>query len=236
METPRFYSAKVSQIIELAPTVKHFVLDYPPDADTHFTPGQFIMLHLQKDGLPHRKSYSIASSPSLKNKIELSVKLVEEGYVTNYLFKLKEGAILHTSLPYGLFMVQEPWQDNLIFVATGTGIAPIRSMIKNLYEKKCDRTIWLIFGNRYESEILYLDEWRALEKKYKNFRFIPTISRSKEWPGEKAYVQEVVKKTFAGQNEGLDFYGCGLLRMCRDLKATLIEMNIPKERVHFEAF
>lgn len=238
-EKPRFGDAKLSRVILLSSTVKHFVLDYPRDVDTSFVAGQFLQVHLEKDGKPHKKSYSIASSPSLakeKNQIELCIKQVEGGYVSNWFFGLKEGAILHTSLPYGVFTVREPWQDHLVFVGTGTGIAPLRGMIKNLYERDCTKDIWLVFGNRYETDVLYRDEWQALSKKYSNFHFLPTVSRPQTWTGEKAYVQEVVKKQFAGKNESLDFYGCGLVLMCQQLKAALVEMNIPKERIHFEQF
>lgn len=235
-EKPRFYDAKVSRITLLSETVKHFVLDYAPDADTSFVAGQFMMVHLEKDGKPHKKPYSIASSPSLPKQIELCIKKVEGGYVSTWFFGLKEGDVLHTSVPYGVFTVREPWQNDLIFVGTGTGVAPLRGMIQNLYEKGCQKNIWLIFGNRYETDILYLDEWRALEKKHKNFHFIPTVSRPAAWKGETAYVQDIVKKTFAGRIEGLDFYGCGLVPMCQQLKAALLEMGIPKERIHFEQF
>ncbi len=235
-EKPRFYDARISKIISLTPTVKHFVLEYAADADTSFTAGQFMMVHLEKDGKPHKKPYSIASSPSLKGKLELCIKLVEGGFVSTYFFGLSEGDTIHTSLPYGVFTVREPWQDNLVFVGTGTGVAPLRGMIQRLYEQNCDKQIWLIFGNRYETDVLYEDEWKALAAKHKNFHFIPTVSRGKTWTGETAYVQEVVKKTFAGQNAGLDFYGCGLVPMCQQLKAALLEMNIPKERIHFEQF
>ena len=238
-EKPRFYDVTVSKIISLTESVKHFVLDYPPGADARFIAGQFMMVHLERDGKPHKKPYSICSSPRLvdqKNQIELCIKLVEGGYVSTYFFNLKEGDKLHTSIPYGVFIIREPWQNNLIFVGTGTCVAPLRGMIQNLYEKNCTKDIWLIFGNRYETDILYESKWRELEKKHKNFHFIPTVSRGKNWAGETAYVQEIIKKKFAGQTEGVDFYGCGLVPMCAQLKSALIEMNIPKERIHFEQF
>ena len=90
-EKPRFYDAKISEIKELSTTVKHFVLDYAPEADTNFKAGQFMMVHLKKDGKPHKKPYSIASTPSLDHKIELCIKLVEGGYVSTWFFRLKEG-------------------------------------------------------------------------------------------------------------------------------------------------
>lgn len=235
-EKPRFYDAKLTQVTDLSSTVRHFVLEYALDADVTYTAGQFMMVHMEKDGKPHKKPYSIASSPSLKQRIELCIKRVEGGYVSNWFFGLKQGDTLHTSLPYGFFTVREPWQDHIVLVGTGTGVAPLRGMIKNLYEKGCTKDIWLIFGNRYETDILYLDEWRELEKKHKNFHFIPTVSRPKDWKGETAYVQEIVKREFADKTANSDFYGCGLVPMCQALKAALIEMNIPKERIHFEQF
>jgi len=235
-EKPRSYDAKIAKIVSLSETVKHFVLEYAPECDTSFTAGQFMMVHLEKDGKPHKKSYSIASSPSLPKQIELCVKLVEGGHVSTWFFGLKEGDVIHTSLPYGVFTVREPWQPHIVFVGTGTGIAPLRGMIKTLFEKNCDKEITLISGNRYESEVLYENEWRALEKKHRNFHFIPTVSRGKTWSGETAYVQDIVKRLFSGKIEGLDFYSCGLVPMCQQLKAALIEMNVPKERIHFEQF
>ncbi|MBI2095458.1 MAG: FAD-dependent oxidoreductase [Candidatus Omnitrophica bacterium] len=248
-EKPRFYEGRLSKIVSLSETVKHFVLDYAPSADLSFTAGQFLMAHLEKDGKPHKKAYSIASSPTLaleKKQIELCIKRVEGGYVSTWFFGLKEGDVIRTSLPHGVFTVKEPWQENLVFVGTGTGIAPLRGMIHKLYESGCDKEIWLVFGNRYETDILYDEEWRALEKERRNFHYLPTISRPKHWTGETAYVQEVVKKTFArhqdsggtagGAQGDLDFYGCGLVPMCQELKAALLQMNVPKERIHFEQF
>ena len=238
-EKPRFYDAKLVKIVSLTPTVKHFVFEYDKTADTRFIAGQFLMVHLEKDGKPHKKAYSIASSPSLaaaKHQVELCLKLVEGGYVSTWFFGLKEGDVIRTSLPYGVFTVKEPWQDNLIFVGTGTGVAPLRGMIQTLFESDCQKKIWLIFGNRYETDILYQKEFETLAKEHSGFTFIPTVSRSPNWTGEKAYVQEIAKKRFAGQTQGLDFYGCGLVPMCQQLKQALIEMNIPKENVHFEQF
>ena len=238
-EKHRFYDARLVKIESLTDTVKHFVLEYPKNTDTRFTAGQFLMVHLEKDGKPHKKPYSIASSPSLgqsKNQLELCIKLVEGGFVSNFFFELKEGDTIHTSLPYGVFTVREPWEDNLIFVGTGTGIAPLRGMIQKLYEENCSKNIWLIFGNRYETDILYEKEWRVLAEEHPNFHFIPTVSRGKNWSGETAYVQEIVKKKFSGQTRGLDFYGCGLVPMCQQLKAALLEMNLPKDKIHFEQF
>lgn len=239
-DKPRIADATLVQVVDLSSSVRHFVLEYPQGTDLSFTAGQFLQVHLEKDGQPHKKSYSIASAPSLardKRRIELCIKRVDGGYVSNWFFGLKVGDRLKTALPYGVFTVKEPWQNDLVFVGTGTGVAPLRGMIIDLYEKGCAKNIWLIFGNRYATDVLYRSEWEALAKRHANFTFIPTVSRSPEWSGEKAYVQEIVKRVFAGpKGAGADFYGCGLVPMCKELKEALLGMNIPKERIHFEQF
>ena len=235
-DKPRFYDATVTEIISLTSTVKHFVLQYDETADSSFVAGQFMQVHLEKDGKPHKKPYSIASPPSLRKKIELCIKLVEGGFVSTWFFNLKEGDRIHTSVPYGVFTLQRPLADDLVFVATGTGIAPMRGFIKQLYEENCAKNIWLIFGNRYESDVLYLDEWREIEKKHSNFKFIPTVSRPEKWKGETAYVQDVVKRHFSGNLKGKDFYGCGLVPMCKQLRQTLTEMGADRSQIHFELF
>lgn len=235
-EKPRFYDATITKIVNLADSVRHFVLEYDPSADTRFMAGQFLMVHLERDGKPHKKAYSIASSPSLGRRIELCIKLVEGGFTTNWFWNLKEGDRIHTSLPYGVFVLKEPWPDDLVFVGTGTGVAPLRGMIQSLYEQGCQKRIWLIFGNRYETDILYESEWRELAKSQPNFRFIPTISRGKTWKGETAYVQDVVKREFEGKIQGKSFYGCGLSPMCRALREALSAMGVERQNIHFEQF
>lgn len=235
-EKPRFYDATVARIADLTDSVRHFVLEYDQEADGRFIAGQFLMVHLERDGKPHKKAYSIASSPSILPKVELCIKLVEGGFTTNWFWKLKEGDRIQTSIPYGVFTVKEPWQEELVFVGTGTGVAPLRGMIQNLYERGCTKKITLIFGNRYETDILYESEWRQMEKKHPTFRFIPTISRGKTWKGETAYVQDIVKRKFAGKTQGKDFYGCGLGPMCKALKQTLIDLGVERQFIHFEQF
>ncbi len=235
-EKPRFYDVTLTKIVDLTDSVRHFVIEYDKAADSRFLAGQFLMVHIDREGKPHKKAYSIASSPSILPRVELCIKLVEGGFTTNWFWGLKTGDRFQTSIPYGVFTIKEPWQEELVFVGTGTGVAPLRGMIQNLYEKGCQKRITLIFGNRYENEILYESEWREMEKKHPNFRFIPTISRGKSWKGETAYVQDIVKREFEGKIQGKDFYGCGLAPMCRSLRETLLAMGVERQFIHFEQF
>ncbi|MEK7766233.1 MAG: phenol hydroxylase, partial [bacterium] len=113
--------------------------------------------------------------------------------------------------PFGAFVIKDPAPPELVFVATGTGIAPLRSMILDLYERGegQQRKLWLFLGIRYETEILYEDEFRALAAKH-DFTFIPTISRprSKDWTGEVGYVQDKIGKFLPAGGAG-EAFACG---------------------------
>ena len=240
-EKPRFYPAIVEKIVELSTTVKHFVLRYDESADSRFLAGQFLMVHLPKDGKPHKKSYSIASAPSLaarERRVELCIKLVEGGFVSTWFFRLKEGDRIETSIPYGVFTLPAAAQpvDEYVFVGTGTGIAPLRSMMLTLFEQDCAKPITLVFGNRFETDVLYLPEWEKLVKAHANFKFIPPVSRGTHWTSETAYVQDIVRRDFAGKLAGKHFFGCGLGPMCKALRETLLSMGAEKPQIHFELF
>lgn len=227
--------ATLVDILHMTDMVRQFTFALPEEAGT-FREGQFSQMHLEKEGKPHRKSYSIASPPSLKNHIQLCVNLVPGGFVSTWFFSLEVGAKVQVSLPYGVFGLPQELPHTLVFVGTGTGISPLRSMIHTLFERGCDKEIYLIYGNRYEADILYRDEWEGYIKAHKNFHFIPTLSRDEQWQGEKAYVQDVVQKHFGERWEGIHFFGCGLTAMCKTLKEQLLSMGVPKEFMHFEQF
>src|SRR5262249_22939189 len=157
------------------------------------------------------------------------------GYATNWFWTLKEGDEVTVTLPYGGFVIKEPVDDDIIFVATGTGLAPLRSMAETLLRDGCQRQMTMIFGVRHENENLYHDELRRLEKDHPNFKFIPTISRPKEWKGEVGYVQDKLKK-YVTDPAGKQIYVCGLIPMIEAVQKAAEEIGFDKKRVHFEKY
>lgn len=235
MATP-IYDTVLDEIKIWTPVVKSFYFRFPQGSVMDFRPGQFVMAHVPRDGKMVKKPYSIASPPSQKDRLELIITKVEGGYVSTFFHNLKTGDKMPIEGPLGKFFVKEPFQE-LIFVATGTGIAPFRSQIRSILERGATQPIWLFFGVRYEDQILYYDEMRELAAKYKNFRFIPTISRPHpgKWDGEVGYVQDKVKKYISGA-AGKDIYICGIVPMVEDLKKVTEEMGFDKSQVHYEKY
>ena len=234
---PQPIKTKLEKIFELTPTVRTFRLAFSEGTWIPFKAGQFCMIHVPKEGDPKplKKAYSICSAPFEEGYIDLCIKLVEGGYTTNWFWTLKEGDEVTLTIPYGGFLIHEPIDYNFIFIATGTGLTPLRSMIKSLLHEGCKKQMMLIFGVRYENEILYEEEFRQLEKKYPNFRFIPTISRPKNWTGEKGYVQEQLKKHVTDP-KGKQIYVCGLVPMIEAVQKAAAEIGFNPKQVHFEKY
>jgi ferredoxin-NADP reductase len=136
--------------------------------------------------------------------------------------------------PLGKFSVPETPND-LVFIATGSGIAPFRSMMGDLFAKNTSKNIYLIFGNRYDDDILYKDEWENLQKNKKNFKAYLTLSRPEKWTGPKGYVQEGIEK-FIPDPKKKDFLICGLTKMINDVQDKLLSLGVPKEQIHYERY
>ncbi len=208
-----------------------FKLLEPPKID--FKAGQFMILNVPHEGKVVKRAYSIATPPHESLTIELCVQHAEGGIASTYFWQLKEGDPVSISGPHGNFLLKEPLDYEPVFMATGTGVAPFRSMVKHLIHINCAREIWLLFGTRYEHSLLYESEFRALANMRHNFHYIPTVSRPKEWHGETGHIQQTFQKHVTDFSNK-EIYICGWLEVvkavCKDLEA----LGVPKERLHYE--
>lgn len=226
---------RLEKIFQLTPSVRTFRFRFPEGKWISFKAGQFCMVQVPKGDKPLKKAYSICSAPFETGTIDLCIKLVEGGYATNWFWTLKEGDAVTITIPYGGFVIKEPLDYDFVFVATGTGLTPLRSMIMTLLRDGFRRNMTLIFGVRHENEILYESQFRELERAHSNFKFIPTISRPKDWKGEVGYVQDKLKK-YVTDPAGKQIYVCGLIPMIEAVQKAAEEIGFDKKQVHFEKY
>ena len=229
------YPTTVEAIQILTPTVKVFRLRFQPGADFRFIAGQYVMVDIPKDGGVIQKAYSIASSPMQVGSIDLCIKLVEGGYVSTYFHHSVEVGTCLTVYEAQGFFVDRGGDRERLYVATGTGIAPIRSMIQTLYADGFDGPTALYFGVRYEDEILYESEWRRLQAEHANFHFHPTISRPKAWQGDTGWVQDSLRKYLVDPG-AKEAYVCGVVPMVKAVKPLLMELGVPRQQIHTEKY
>jgi CDP-4-dehydro-6-deoxyglucose reductase len=219
---------------EIAPDVRHFVFEVPDVRDFYFVPGQFVSLTHNIDGREITRPYSIASKPG-GNRFDLCLNLVEDGLFSPWLFSLEPGDEIETSAPLGFFVLRNPRQDAL-FVATGTGIAPIRSMLEAWLGQDDPRQLTLLYGVRYEYGLLYRDEFEELARKHPNFDFRPTLSRPEPtWRGRTGHVQAHLVEAVV-ERPDMDVYICGLKAMVDDVRALLKGMGFDRKQIVYEKY
>lgn len=225
------HTAIVKEVFDITPKYPEtylirFTFENEPVFD--FEPGQFLSVFAEKDGKKISRPYSIASWPENKDYLELCIKVVEGGFMSNYLHHVAPGTKLQTIGPLGRFVLPEPLQYDTVFVATGTGIAPFISMLGHIFLNDLDdgREIDLVFGTRYTYELIYHDLILKWEREHPNFHYYPTISRPEtpEWKGRVGYVQKII------QNELTDYENkqmliCGLHDMVEQVKALAEQLG-----------
>lgn len=203
-----------------------------------FEAGQFVSISAVKpDGKRLARDYSIFSPPSFRRGFELCVKRVEGGFMSNYLCDAKVGSKINAIGPMGGFIIRQPMQPEVFFVATGTGIAPFRAMLETLFERGVtDKQFYLIFGIRHQEDIIYRDFFEKMEQEHSNFHFLPTLSKADDaWKGHRGHVQDTLVK-FLDDPSGKDIYICGLQIMVDQVKALAMEHGVPATNIYYERY
>lgn len=214
--------------------VRHFVFDVPDEEYLTFQPGQFLSFTKEFEGKNITRAYSIASPPH-RNRFELCLNRVEDGRFSPYLFTMNPGDEVDMKGPYGTFVFRQPIADS-IMVATGTGIAPFRSMLMAELPHDSTHRFQLIFGVRHEHGILYREEFEALARDHENFHFTPTLTRpGPAWSGSHGRVQLHVLKAL-GERRDVHVYICGMKEMVDETRALLKEAGLERKQIIVEKY
>jgi CDP-4-dehydro-6-deoxyglucose reductase len=218
---------------------KHFEFESSDDFD--YKAGQYISMDVKLEGQQCVRSYSIASSPHHDNRFDLCLNIIPRGLVSPWLFHLKRGDKIQFTGPYGLFTVREPLDPVSAFIASGTGISPMRAMLQYLHQPSnlaalSGKEIWLIFGVREEADILYRHEFEQMARENPGFHFVPTLSRpAADWSGHCGYVQKQAARYLAGK-AGFHAYICGLKEMVDDVRLQLEDLGYDPTALSYEKY
>jgi len=233
----RVMPARIDQLELLAPDVLRVGLRLPPKSPFRFLAGQY--LDVTSPG-GTKRSYSIASAASNAEKVELQIRRVEGGQLSAYWFdQARPNDLLRFNGPRGTFFLRPVAGLDLIFLATGTGIAPIRSMLMQLagvVPEERPRSVTLYWGGRHRED-LYLDPSEALS----GMRYVPVLSRGDvAWAGAHGHVQDALVHDVAhGQAPALSgaaVYACGSEAMIRGARRLLADNGLRARHFYFDAF
>jgi CDP-4-dehydro-6-deoxyglucose reductase len=232
----RTLPCRVEKVEKPADDVAILSLKLPAGERLQFLAGQYIDI-LMKDG--KRRSFSMANAPHDDQFLQLHVRKSPGGAFSKYVFEeMKERAILRFEGPLGTFYLREDSDKPIIFVAGGTGFAPIKAQIEHLFHHGEDRPVVLYWGARSLKD-LYVPalplRWAA---EHSNFTYIPVLSDplpEDAWQGRTGLVHQAVLDDFADLS-GYQVYACGAAAMTDVAKRTFEERGLPDDEFYCDAF
>ncbi|MGH1429887.1 MAG: FAD-binding oxidoreductase [Neptuniibacter sp.] len=222
---------RIDSLQFLSDDVIEVVLRTPPSSRLQYLPGQYVDM-IGKDGL--RRSYSIANAPLENGKITLQIRKVERGKMSKYWFEdARVNDLLRMEGPLGSFCLRKSNASQLILLATGTGIAPIKAMLEQLAatpELNTYSRIHLYWGGRTKLDIYWQPIFGSLP-----LTFTPVLSRAPTWQGYKGYIQKAVIDELQDLDDAV-VYACGSEAMIRSAYEDLVAAGLNSNNFYSDAF
>lgn len=228
---PRTFPAKIKNIVELSQDVLKVELRLPPNQVFNFISGQYI--NVIKGDI--KRSYSIGNSNKESSVIELFIKKYHGGLMSQYWFlEAKINDLLRIEGPRGTFFLRKSsTYKNIIFLATGTGIAPVKSILEKMAtvpEEFDNKRIYLFWGGRFFADLFWAPDDIDLEINY-----FPVLSREKNHNMDEGYVQQILMNKKIELTDSI-VYACGSNDMIQDSKNILIANGLPDFNFYSDAF
>lgn len=222
---------RIQSIERLAYDVVRVMLRLPPTSALEFLPGQYVDV-IGAEGL--RRSYSIANAPRADKQIEFHIREVPEGEMSRYWFQqAKVNDLLRLRGPLGTFFLRGQAGKDLVLLATGTGIAPVKAILEELSSLPAaaqPRSLAVYWGGRHREDLY----WQPPDMP--GLKFVPVLSRAgDDWTGQRGHVQDVMLRDHAYLADTL-VYACGSDAMIHGAQARLQAAGLPDRQFHSDAF
>jgi ring-1,2-phenylacetyl-CoA epoxidase subunit PaaE len=263
MVDTNFYKLKLKAIDATTDEASILTFDLPEDLKDKFNykHGQYLTLRFTLNGKEERRAYSLCSSPDMDADLQIGVKRVEGGKVSNHINdKLKPGDEVEVMRPQGHFTVKlkEDHKKDYFLFGGGSGITPLFSILKSVLEKEPKSRVFLYYQNRHENSIMFKEELAALQKRYDGQLVVQNIlSRPKfekkggflgmfakkvsNWEGETGRIDTAKATRFinehqAGDGREEEFFLCGPMGMMETVEAVLRNKGVDDKKIHREWF
>lgn len=232
----------VSEIFQETPNVKTFRLTDPGGDKLPFNylPGQFITVSVTPNGIPLKRSYTIASSPTHREYCEITVKQEEFGTVSRYLdTEVHTGELLQVTGPSGKFIFTETHAKSAVFIGGGVGLTPMMSATRYLTDRSWKGEIYFFFSCKDEGSIIFREELLYLQKRYSNLHVFFVLSRQQGGANVDFIPGHITKEIITERVPDIVsrmIHICGPKSMMDAATLMLDELKVPKENIMQEVF
>ncbi len=237
----REYRAVVQRITDLTYDTKELRLKLLEPESISFKAGQYVQLETpvyEGNKEPTYRAYSMSSPPSLVGAVELIIRLVPDGICTTWVFKhLREGQDVRFTGPFGSFGVRSS-DRRIVFIAGGSGYAPIKAIIQENPAEVNRRTAKFFFGAKAVKDLFHIKLMEEVHAQHPQIEFIPALSLPDPgdvWEGEKGLITEVVDRRLPDASN-TEFYLCGSPGMIDACIAVLHKKGVPDDLIFFDKF
>jgi len=229
----------VEEIEPLTHDIKRLVLKFTePGQRMLFTAGQYADIRIP--GSDEHRAYSMANTPSTNGHLEFIIKVFPGGRFSGLLEGgISVGQELEVKGPYGVFMLREKSNSDIVCIGGGSGMAPIWSLLNSMAERGIERKATYYYGARTRKDLFYLDRLQQLEERLPGFRFVPALSMATpedEWDGEKGLITEVLDRNLEAGQTQMQAYLCGPPPMIDAAIPVLVRKGIGEDRIFFDKF
>ncbi len=229
--------SRVSSINKISSDVISLELKTPPTQNFEFIPGQYIDVLLDNG---KRRSYSMANTPDGSHTIQLHIRAIKDGLFTDFVMNtLREKDILRLEGPLGDFSFDRSTDKPAIFLASGTGFAPIKSIIEDQLKQDCSRELTLYWGGRRPQDLymnLLAEQW---SRENSHFKYVPVVSQPRVddlWKGKTGNVHKAVMEDFKSLAD-VQIYACGAPAMVEAAQKDFVQYReLPEEEFFSDAF
>lgn len=230
--TPAYWNAEVVSVDRRAVDIA--VLQVRPDQPYPFEPGQYASLEC-----PHLprvwRQYSMANAPRRDGLLEFHVRSLGAGWVSGALVrKTRVGELLKLGPPMGQMVLERHSKRDIVCVAGGTGLAPMKAILDDLRRWNTTRKAHLFFGVRRAGDLYDLPELEDLASRYPWLTVIPAVSEDFDYPGEQASLPDVIARH--GTWYSHDVFAAGSPDMIQATVAKFRELRVPPERIRYDSF
>jgi len=233
----REYQTRVSKIKDLTYDIKLIEFKLSNDEFVDFKPGQYLQFKIP--GTEEFRAYSIASTPKEKGLIQFMIRKVPNGLCSGYIHEqLDVGDEITLTGPYGDFFLQEDSTKDVVCIAGGVGVPPLKSIIQHLFDKGTSRQVYYFFGARSVKDLYYFDEPKNLDKKYPNFTYLPALSepgQEDNWVGETGFIHLALDKVIQN-GPNTEAYLCGPEPMINAVTNVLTAKGVKEEDIYYDKF
>jgi propane monooxygenase reductase subunit len=233
----RTLKTKVNSVEPLTHDIFKLCLVLDGEEPLEFHAGQYV--DVQIPGTEHKRSFSMSNTPAVADRLEFMIKLYPGGQFSGLLKdELEPGHGLQVKGPYGVFILREHSDADLIFIGGGAGMAPIWSLLNSMAERGIERKVTYYYGARTRKDLFHLEELEALSTRLPDFRFVPALSDSSpedHWEGETGLITDVVDR-LEGDLSDFEGYLCGPPPMIDASIPMLGAHRLPEAKIFFDKF